>query len=209
MIRQTASISVGFAVLLLLTSGLFAQVADDTSGAMPESPGPASAEAAAAKPFASFTGIGTGTYDDVGGPCPGVICSSGDTCECLSITGATLKASALGNATFAAKININLSSLTANGVSCGMFCGFCDLATGPATITAANGDTVTLDLTTDFCVGFHKVNFEEEGGWTVVGATGKLAAAAGTGVITLTGAELTEGVTDIPVAVSMNGVFHK
>jgi hypothetical protein len=136
-------------------------------------------------------------------------CSSGKMCECLSMTDVKLKASGLGVSTFAAKINVEFSSLTPNGVSCGANCGFCDLATGPATVTAANGDTVSLDLTTRFCVGFSGIKFEEEGGWTVVGGIGKLATAAGTGVITLTGAELTEGVSGIPVAVSMNGAFHK
>ena len=207
MIRQTASISVGFAVLLLLTSGLFAQVADDTSGAMPESPRPASAEAAAAKPFASFTGVATGTYHFDFLACPGVSCSGSDTCECLSITGATLKASALGASTFAAHINVDFSTHTDDGVNV-LNGGFCDLATGPATITAANGDTISLDLTTHYCVGSTAINFEVEGGWTVVGGMGKLSAAAGTGVITLTGLQGFIPQTD-PVAVSMNGVFHK
>jgi hypothetical protein len=192
--------------LLLFTSAAFGQIGGDPNGVMPQSSGtPAAAAAAAAKPFASFTGVGSGVYDFVDGPCAGVTCSGSDSCECLSITGATLKASAVGASTFAAKINVDVTTLTHNGADG----GFCDLATGPATITAANGDTVSLDLTTQFCVGFGFVKFEDAGGWTVVGGTGKLATAAGTGVITLTGAEGTIPASGVPVAVSMNGVFHK
>jgi hypothetical protein len=203
MIRRAALISVGFSVLLF-TSALFAQVAGEPNRVRPESSEPVSADAAAAKPFASFSGIATGTYNFVNGACPGVTCPSGKICECLSTTGATLKATGLGAATFAANINVDFSSLTPNGAGD----GFCDFATGPATIKAANGDTISLDLTTHYCVGLSFVNFEVEGGWIVVAGTGKLAAAAGTGVITLTGAQGFIPQTD-PVAVSMNGAFHK
>ena len=205
MLRRVAGLSLGFAGLLLFTSAAFAQIGGDPNGVMPESSGAPAAEAAAATPFASFTGIGTGTFDFIDGPCSGVSCSGSDTCECFTIAGVKLKASALGASTFVAKINVDVTTLTHNGAGG----GFCDLATGPATITAASGDTISLDLTTRFCVGFSSVNFEDEGGWTVVGGTGKLATGAGTGVVTLTGQELTLGVTGIPVAVSMNGVFHK
>ena len=205
MLRRVTRVSIGFAGLLLFTPAAFAQIGGDPNGVMPESSGTPAAAAATAKPFASFTGVGSGTFDFVDGPCSGVSCSSSHVCECFSMTGVALKASALGASTFAAKINVDITTLTPNGADG----GFCDLATGPATITAAGGDTLSLDLTTQFCVGFGFVKFEDEGGWTVVGGTGKLAAAAGTGVITLTGTEGTIPAHGVPVAVSMNGAFHK
>jgi hypothetical protein len=115
-----------------------------------------------------------------------------------------LKATGLGTSKLTANINVDTATKTPNGAGS----GFCELATGPATITSG-ADTVKLDLTTQFCQGFGGINFDADGGWTVVGGTGKLASAAGTGVISLSGAAGTPPQTGIPVAGSMNGIFHK
>jgi hypothetical protein len=120
------------------------------------------------------------------------------------MTSINLKATGLGASKFTANINVDTTTETPNGAGT----GFCELATGPATITAGS-DTVKLDLTTQFCEGFGGIKFDADGGWTVVGGMGKLAGAAGTGVITLTGAVGAPPQTLIPVAGSMNGIFHK
>jgi hypothetical protein len=205
MLRRVVGVFIGIAVVLLSTSAAFAQIGGDPNGVMPSSSAPVTAEPAAVKPFTSFTGIASGTFDFAVGACPAVSCSSGHTCQCFSMSSINLKATGLGASKFTANINVDVTTFTRSGAGG----SFCDLAAGPATITTANGDTVKLDLTTPFCVGFTFTKFEVEGGWTVVGGTGKLANAAGTGVITLTGMEGSLPQTMLPVAGSMNGVFHK
>ena len=195
---------IGMAGLLLSTSAAFAQIGGNPNGTMPSSSEPVTAEPAATKPFTSFTGIISGTYNFTSGACTGVSCSSGHVCQCFSMTGVNLKATGLGTSKFTADINVDVSTFTPGGAGG----SFCDLASGPATI-ASGADTVKLDLTTQFCVGFAAKNFEVEGGWTVVGGTGKLSSSAGTGVITLTGTEGSLPQTGLPVAGSMNGAFHK
>jgi hypothetical protein len=198
------SLSVAGIALFAFASVGFAQVPGNPNASLPPVAHSAAAPpTASSKPFTSFSAIGAGTASvDLLAPCAGVICSTGDTCQCLTISGATLKSKGLGNSTLVANLNLDATTNLPNGAAD----GFCDLASGPGTITAANGDQVTVDFTGSFCVGFNFVNFVINGGYTIVGGTGKLANAAGTGSYAFSASEIT-----LPgeAAVVMNGSFRK
>ncbi|HUY18794.1 MAG TPA: hypothetical protein VMV15_06165 [Candidatus Binataceae bacterium] len=197
--------TVTLAVVVLSASMAFAQVPGNPYGI----PSATARNAVAShgnhsKPLSGFTAVGTGNSNFVMAltPCQGLTCPGTDTCTCLTISGVNLKATGLGHSTLDASINVDTSTLTPNGAGD----GFCDLASGPATVTAANGSTAALDLTGSFCVGNSFVNYVLNGGFTVVGGTGHLANAGGTGNYAISAPE---AFGDSPAAVVMNGAMSK
>jgi hypothetical protein len=203
MLRVTLPVTL--TAVVLSASMAFAQVPGNPNG----TPSAAAQSAVVSqgphsKPLSSFTAVGTGNSNAVMAltPCQGLTCPGTDVCTCLTISGVNLKATGLGHSTLDASINVDASTLIPNGAGD----GFCDLASGPATVTAANGATAALDLTGSFCVGNSFVNYVLNGGFTIVGGTGKLTNAVGTGNYSITAPE---AFGDSPAAVVMNGALSK
>ncbi|HUY17903.1 MAG TPA: hypothetical protein VMV15_01640 [Candidatus Binataceae bacterium] len=195
--------AVGVTLFLSASMGFAQMPGDPNATPRRAAPGAAVPLTAHPKPFTSFTAVGSGTADvDLSGPCATVSCPGTDSCQCLTISGAKIRPTGLGKSTLTASINLDANTNTPNGAGD----GFCDLASGPGTITAANGDTISIDFTGSFCVGFTFLNFVVNGGYTIVGGTGRLASAAGTGNYAVTASEVS-----LPgeAAVTMNGTFRK
>jgi hypothetical protein len=94
----------------------------------------------------------------------------------------TATSSHLGTGPYTSTLTVFWAAATPNGAG-----GFCAPASGPATLTAANGDTLTMQVTGTVCeVGATSANVPHTftGTYTITGGTGRFAGATGSGTST-------------------------
>lgn len=132
------------------------------------------AHAHAARPFSS-SGSGTETSLSASG------CQF-TTSGCTVQSTGTANSSHLGSGSYVSTLTVNWAQATSNGAG-----GFCAPADGPSTLTAANGDTLSLSNNGTVCeVGATGANVPHTfvGKVTITGGTGRFAHASGSGTET-------------------------
>ena len=101
---------------------------------------------------------------------------------CTVESNGTGTSSHLGKDTYVSDLTVNWAAASSNGNG-----GYCAPASGPSTITAANGDTLTLQNTGAVCeVGAtgSSVPHTFTGTYTITGGTGRFQGATGSGTET-------------------------
>lgn len=101
---------------------------------------------------------------------------------CTVESDGTAISSHIGKGSYVSTLTIDYSRYTLNGQG-----GYCATASGPSTITAANGDTVTLKDKGTVCeVGAtgNNVAHTFNGTYSITGGTGRFANATGNGTVT-------------------------
>lgn len=132
------------------------------------------AHASAARPFNS-AGSGTETSLSAAG-CQFTVGG------CVVQTTGAASSAHLGSGPYVSTLTVHWAQATSNGAG-----GFCAPADGPSTLTAANGDTLTLSNTGTVCeVGATGANVPHtfNGRFTITGGTGRFAEASGSGTET-------------------------
>jgi hypothetical protein len=101
---------------------------------------------------------------------------------CIVQTKGTATSSHLGKGPYTTTLTVLWSQATSNGQG-----GFCAPATGPSTLTAANGDQLDLQNTGTVCeIGPTGSNVPHSytGTYTITGGTGPFTSASGSGSVT-------------------------
>lgn len=98
---------------------------------------------------------------------------------CTVQTNGTATSTHLGSGPYVSSLTVDWAGAYSNGAG-----GFCAPASGTSTLTAANGDTLTLSNTGTVCeVGATGANVPHtfKGNFTITGGTGRFAGAGGSG----------------------------
>jgi len=136
------------------------------------------AVAAAAK-VALFQAVGSGTETISSGSCaPNPQCDPSDSCNCITWS-VPLNGTTLGNSTFTANINLDLSVHSKNGTS-----GVCLTAGGFGRITPNSGGAVYLNIAGNACDVAQSGLLQFIGSYDVSGGKTPLTSPGGVGVLT-------------------------
>jgi hypothetical protein len=137
------------------------------------------AQSAAASKVALFQAVGSGAETISSGGCsPNPQCDPSDTCNCLTWSVA-LNGTSLGNSTFTANINLDLSVRSKNGTS-----GVCLTAGGFGRITPASGGAIYLNIAGNACDVADSGLLQFIGSYDVSGGKAPLTGPAGVGTLT-------------------------
>jgi hypothetical protein len=182
------------------------------AGAGAASAQPSPAPAVSATPLGKFTATGRITESIAVGACPGSIeaTACGTTsCDALSITG-PVSATSLGKSTLTACLTV--TNLTAS-IFASCLNGF-----GTGTITANNGNSITLAIGGLFCLGDAfpvptptTAIFVGSDSYAVEGGTGPFTTAVGSGTVAFS--DVVTNLTGVPIAgtgqITIAGTFAK
>src|SRR5277367_1242329 len=137
--------------------------------------------AASSSKVALFQAIGSGTETIRAGGCaPIPQCDPSDDCNCLTWSVA-LNGTTLGNSTFTANINLDLSVHSKNGAS-----GVCLTAGGFGRITPASGGAISLNIAGNACDVANSGLLQFIGSDDVAGGKAPLTNPGGVGTLTFT-----------------------
>jgi hypothetical protein len=150
----------------------------------------------------AITASGAGTGTIASGSCSTLTCNSGDTCNCWQAS-VPVTPTGIGKSTLAFSLNNDTTPLVNNGSN-----GVCEPMSGTGTITKKNGDLANLQIGGTLCVvGGSVPPVMFTGNYTMIGGTGSLAAATGTGVFSFTDDSINLGSANF--IATMTGAFSK
>jgi len=150
----------------------------------------------------AITASGAGTGTIATGSCSTLTCNSGDICNCWQAS-VPVTPTGIGKSTLAFSLNNDTNPLVNNGSN-----GVCEPMSGTGTITKKNGDLANLQIGGSLCVvGGSVPPVMFTGNFTMIGGTGSLAAATGTGVFSFTDDSINLGSANF--IATMTGAFLK
>jgi hypothetical protein len=147
--------------------------------------GPIPAATASAKPYLLFQAVGTGTETDSSGGCSDVECPSKVACDCIIWTTLPFSSTALGNGTFTAHLNLDLTS--ASQIPIPTVNGECYAVAGVGKLSTSTNNAIALNIAGTACdVASPNSKLQFSGSYTVTGGIGSYATSNGVGNATAT-----------------------